>query len=1057
MRSTESFPETLVELLQLRAHQQPDRGFTFLSEGEAEAGRFSFRALDARARALGAWLDERTPPGARVLLLLPQGLDFIAALFGCLYAKRIPVAFPAPTNRAKHERSSQRLAAVVSDAGATLALTTSKILAMVKEAAPSAPAALTAIRWESVEDVPSEPTPGWEPKPVAPGELAFLQYTSGSTAIPKGVMLSHRNVMHNLRCIQERFAYDSNSLSVVWVPHFHDLGLMEGILQPVFSGCDCYQMSPAAFIQRPIRWLSAISRYRATHSSGPNFAYELCLRKVTPEQAQSLDLSSWKTALNAAEPIRWSTLRKFHEMFGPHGFRWETFFPGYGLAETSLMVSAGHVPKRALLDRAALERGEVEDTEEEERGTSVLSCGRLALDTEVAIVDPETLEQRPPGRIGEIWVASPSVAQGYWNRAEESQRTFRARIAGSGRGPFLRTGDLGFVRDGEVYVAGRVKDMIIIRGRNLYPQDLEALAEAGHPEIRPSFCAAFGVEVEGEEQLVLVAALNRPKLSADPQAIIGAIRDAIAGADDVYPYAVVLIEPSGLPKTSSGKVQRRACREAFLHGALPVIAADGGPPPLAASPAADPVRRTERGLIDKLAGMLRKSASVLGAEVSLGALGLDSIMKAELAAWAQSEFGVELQAAALAQSLTIGELARALQGAAALPAVPCPTPSAPRPSAPARAPSVRQHPRAPGGVDFSLFYFSNNELADQRENYALVLDSARIADRKGFRALWLPERHFHPFGCICTNPSVLGAALAGMTRQIRIRAGSVILPLHHPLRVAEDWSVVDNLSEGRVDLAFATGWNPNDFVLAPDKFSRRREEMYAGIETIQAAWRGDPIACTNGSGNPVEVRLFPRPVQPSLSTWVTCTGGVEGFVQAGALGYNVLTALLFQSPEELATKIALYRSARAQHGFDPDAGEVTLMVHTYVGAALEEVRRTVRAPFLRYLESSVDLWRHGWKDLGALSPEERERVLENAFERYFQQCALFGTPDTCQEKVEQFRGSGVTEIACLIDFGVEMPKVLQSLEHLDRLRQTFQRPMPWDGAESLRTDALRPL
>ena len=349
-------------------------------------------------------------------------------------------------------------------------------------------------------------------------------------------------------------------------------------------------------------------------------------------------------------------------------------------------------------------------------------------------------------------------------------------------------------------------------------------------------------------------------------------------------------------------------------------------------------------------------------------------------------------------------------------------------------------------MQFSLLYFSSNEADFGADKYRLLIEGAKFADRHDFTAVWLPERHFHPFGGLYPNPSVLAAALAMITDRVRLRAGSVVLPMHHPIRVAEEWAVVDNLSRGRIDLALAAGWNPNDFVLAPDSYSRRYDLLFSGRETIRRLWQGEPVTLPNGAGQDVAVRLHPAPWQPVLSTWITCSGGAERFVQAGERGANVLTALLFQSADELAAKIAAYREARARHGYDPAAGHVTLMLHTFVGTDLDQIRSTVREPFIAYMASSVDLWRNLRKPLAELSPVERDEVLAYAFERYFQTSALFGTPQTCAVFVDQLRAVGVDEIASLIDFGIDPDLTLDGLNALDDLRELCQRAAPVSDA-----------
>lgn len=343
-------------------------------------------------------------------------------------------------------------------------------------------------------------------------------------------------------------------------------------------------------------------------------------------------------------------------------------------------------------------------------------------------------------------------------------------------------------------------------------------------------------------------------------------------------------------------------------------------------------------------------------------------------------------------------------------------------------------------MDFSLMFFSSDAGEGVVDPYRLVLACAEYADRHGFEAVWLPERHFHRFGGLYPNPSVVAAAIALTTTRIRVRAGSVILPLHDPIRVAEEWSVVDNLSKGRVDLGFGQGWNANDFVLAPDRYADRLRHFYSGIADVKALWRGDRLVRRNGMGAEFEVGLFPRPCQPALQTWITCSGGTERFVEAGERGENILTALLFQEYAELEVKIKAYRDARASKGHDPHAGRVTLMLHTYVGDTMESVREKVREPLTRYLKDSIDLWRSKEKALDTARPEEQEWIIRFAFERYLRKSSLCGTPASCSEIVAACRAIGVNELACLLDFGVEPDAVIESLRGLKALKDASAAP-----------------
>jgi len=398
-------------------------------------------------------------------------------------------------------------------------------------------------------------------------------------------MVSHANLLSNSANLDHGWDHTPESVLVSWLPHFHDMGLIYGIIQPLYKGFWCVLMIPAAFTQQPLRWLQAISRYRATHSAAPNFAYELCVRKIAPEQRTALDLRSWRMALNGAEPIRLETLEQFAEMFAPCGFDRRALCPGYGLAEATLKVSAtrwADEPATYTVQVAELEQHRVvAPTVLDQQTTTLVSSGRPALDTQVAIVHPETLTRCAPDEVGEIWVAGSGVTHGYWNRRDETERTFRAFLRDTCEGPFLRTGDLGFVRDGELFITGRLKDLIVINGRNYYPQDIEQTVERSHPAVRTSCCAAFSVTIDGEERLVVMAEIERryrpgargepaevARLSPESEEIVKAMRRAVAEQHEVRLYDVQLLKVGSIPKTSSGKIQRHACRTSFLNGSL---------------------------------------------------------------------------------------------------------------------------------------------------------------------------------------------------------------------------------------------------------------------------------------------------------------------------------------------------------------------------------------------------------------------------------------------------------------------------------------------------------
>jgi myxalamid-type polyketide synthase MxaE and MxaD len=435
------------------------------------------------------------------------------------------------------------------------------------------------------------------------------------------------------------------------------------------------------------------------------------------------------------------------------------------------------------------------------------------------------------------------------------------------------------------------------------------------------------------------------------------------------------------------------------------------------------------------------SADVVGTTRPLSELGFDSLLAVELRNIVQQTLGCTLAVSALfAHPTLLGLsefLAQQLGAGAAAPAAPslvC-APPAPSLACATPAPIARRDTTTRGGVDLSLIYFASGTSGPDDDKYRHVLAQARIADEAGFGAIWIPERHFFEFGALYPEPSMLAAALATVTRRIRLRAGSVVVPLHHPVQLAERWAMVDNLSGGRVDLSLATGWSPIDFVFAPDKYAERLQAMRQGAATLARLWRGEPISATNGVGEPVELRLFPRPVQRELPLWYTCSGGIERFVEAGAAGAHVLTALLFQSHEQLGDKVAAYRRARAEHGHDPDAGIVTLMLHAYAHEDASQVVPTVREPFLAYLASTAKVWLEvssaaTVRSIEQMSAAERADVLEMAFHRYVHTAGLFGTPAACVDKVRALAGLGVNEVACLVDFGLPPDVVGASLRSL---------------------------
>ncbi|REJ64500.1 MAG: aminotransferase class I/II-fold pyridoxal phosphate-dependent enzyme [Planctomycetota bacterium] len=561
------YPETLVHLLRHRATYQPDgRAFTYLRDGEIDELHTTYSELDQQARAIGAWLEAMGLEGERALLIYPAGMEFVAAFFGCLYAGVTAVPINPPRRNAK----ISRVEAIVDDAEARVALTTEEVLDRMHGVIVES-TKLKQLTWQATDVVGAGMAEDWKMPDVTADTLAFLQYTSGSTGTPKGVMLTQNNLMHNSALINLVFEHTRSGTGVFWLPNYHDMGLIGGILQPLYVGRPNVLMSPMAFLQKPFRWLKAITNYRGTTSGGPNFAYELCIEKITEEQMQELDLSCWQVAFNGAEPVRAETIDAFTEKFAACGFRREAFFPCYGMAEATLMVSGGYVPSLPVVRSYEIQAlSEDRAVRSEEHSRRLVGSGENLPDQEIVIADPETFCARPNRVVGEIWVRGPSIAKGYLKRPKESAETFGARLADTGEGPYLRTGDLGFLDDGELFVTGRLKDLIILRGKNYYPQDIEHTAAHSHPGLVVDACAAFATEEDGQQQLVIVQEVGRTR-HPDTAAITAAIRAAVAREHELVVAKIILIRTRSIPKTSSGKIQRRACRELYESDQLNVV------------------------------------------------------------------------------------------------------------------------------------------------------------------------------------------------------------------------------------------------------------------------------------------------------------------------------------------------------------------------------------------------------------------------------------------------------------------------------------------------------
>ena len=656
----------------------------------------SYAQLRQRVWSIAARLEAERLAGMPVLILAQSELAFSLAFLACLRAGAIavPLGFP---DAARLVRYAPRLRSVVHDAAPAAILATTADRQLVAEIAEAA--GLDGLPWICLDDVDPAGADTFQPRPAKPDDVAWLQYTSGSTSTPKGVVLTHDNLVATEEMIRRVHAVEGRTLS--WLPLSHDMGLVGGLLQPLYVGSEAMLMSPLTFLRRPARWLQLISRYGVMGTAAPNFGFEYCLRRVRDVDLTDVDLSTWVVAYNGAEPVRADVLQRFFRRFAPFGFRADTFFPCYGLAEATLIVSGrrteGKAPRALRVSAESFERGIVDvqhtslatdDVAPGAGGRHLVSCGRVAEGVRVRIVDPVSCVALAALTVGEIWVSGPNVARGYWRDEEATAATFGARLATSDEGPFLRTGDLGFLDgDEELFVTGRIKDLIIVDGRNHYPQDIEATVERCHPLVTPGGVAAFSVDRDGQEQLTVMAEVERSSTADDRRALTAAVREAVVTEHGIFPRRVSLLGRGGLLRTTSGKLQRRAVAAALAAGSLPLLAAED-----AAAPAATEGETGGRRamLVRWLVGQIAASTGVPPEEIDvhapLASLGLGSRSSVELVAALEREVGRALPATLAWQFPTIHALASHLAG------------EAPAAAAPVRAAALDDEPIAIVGM-----------------------------------------------------------------------------------------------------------------------------------------------------------------------------------------------------------------------------------------------------------------------------------------------------------------------------------------------------------------------
>ncbi len=562
---------SLVELLLYRAATQPDdRAYAFVTERGKESDTLTFRELDQRARAVAGVLRRLASRGDRALLAFAPGLEFLVAYFACLYVGVVPVPIMPP----RRHRLKQSTSAITNDCLPVVALTSMRTLDVIRPQFVDLPncSEMPLLTVDGRTEFAGE---GFEPNVPIPDDLAFLQYTSGSTSDPKGVMISHGNLLANFEMIKQAYGHDRFSTYVSWVPYYHDMGLILNILQSLYLGTLCVLIPPLLFAQRPWLWLQVIHDYRAKVSAAPNFAFDLCVSAFRSDEMTGLDLTCWKVAINGAETVRAATLARFANTFEPYGFTTCAINPSYGMAEATVLISAGspekppvirHISKNGLLLNHVIAPRSEHDTYE------IVGCGRILQNERVVIANPQTRRQCESNEIGEIWVAGPHVAGGYWQNPKASQETFKAFLADTGDGPFLRTGDLGFLSEGGLFITGRIKDVIIIRGGNFYPQDIEQIVGKCDVAFRQNCCAAF---VVSDDQLVVVQEIERSyRQRFDERHLASCVRKEVVVEFDLMVHTVVFVKPGSVPKTSSGKIQRGVARQRYLEGSLDIWGID---------------------------------------------------------------------------------------------------------------------------------------------------------------------------------------------------------------------------------------------------------------------------------------------------------------------------------------------------------------------------------------------------------------------------------------------------------------------------------------------------
>lgn len=660
MSLAKNSPSTLVALLLQQAQCQPDRrAITLLADGVTEVNHLTYEALDRKAKAISVYLQAQGAQGERALLVFPPAPEFCSGGFGCLYAGVVAVS-TYPPDPSRLPETLPTFLRVAKNSRAKFALTTRVILAMIQPLLAMAPE-LKDIQWISIDDVPDDLAKDWKARDISPDTLAYLQYTSGSTGDPKGVMFSHRNVIYQLEQAKEIYGTSPESVFVNWAPFYHNFGV--GVfLHSVFAGASFFYLSPLSFLQNPISWLQALSRLHGNFSCAPNFAYELCATQGTEQDRKDLDLSNWEFAGCGAEPISKETIDRFVEVYRPYGFRPDAFTTGYGLTEATLAVSCSlkkSGPRALQIDRKSLYANQVRETTSNGKGgLSVVSSGRPVPESVVLIVKPESLNPAAPNQIGEVWVSGPGIALGYWDRPEETEQTFHARLADVKSPFFLRTGDLGFQKDGELFIVGRIKDLMVIRGKNHYAEDIEQTIERKCHNLRQKSNAAFSVLLEGKERLVVTQEIDNITQS-EVESLATSIRQVVAEEHGLHVYSIVFLKPGSLPRTPGRKIQRYLCKEGFLNGSLQTFYTwkkKGS-----AKKIASPSGSLEQWLISQVAEKLGMDPEEIDLREALTNYEVDSLTSVELSGLIQSKFDIIVEPVTFLQGFNIHQVAEKIR------------------------------------------------------------------------------------------------------------------------------------------------------------------------------------------------------------------------------------------------------------------------------------------------------------------------------------------------------------------------------------------------------------